>query len=77
MQLTEAAAPLFRTDAQIAPLIGLSLSFLRKDRRTQRVIPFVRVKGRILYDLERVRQSLLAREEGGQQKRRSARTGTT
>jgi hypothetical protein len=66
----ETIQALFRSDAEIAPLIGLSTSFLRKDRRTHRVIPFVRVRGRILYDLDRVRQALLALEEGGQPKRR-------
>lgn len=67
--------PLFQTDAELAPLIGLSKDFLRKDRRTHRVIPFIRVKGRILYDLGRVREALLALEEGGQPKRR--RTSST
>jgi hypothetical protein len=60
--------PLFLTDEQIAPLIGLSASFLRKDRRTKRVIPFVRfgAKSRVLYDLDSVRAALLARQVGGE-----------
>jgi hypothetical protein len=62
--------PLFHNEAEIARRIGLSVSFLRKDRRTHRVIPYLRVKGRILYSLERVREAMLAREEGGQPKRR-------
>ncbi len=64
--------PLFVDDVALAPLIGLSVSFLRKDRRGARVIPFMRAGGRIKYDVERVRQALLAREEGGQPRRRRA-----
>jgi hypothetical protein len=60
--------PLFIDDVALAPQIGLSTSFLRKDRRTARVIPFVRAGGRILYSLEQVRAALLARQVGGSQK---------
>jgi hypothetical protein len=61
--------PLFHDDVQLAELIGLSVSFLRKDRRADRAIPFMRIRGRILYDLGRVRAALLALEEGGNTKR--------
>ncbi|MCX7144185.1 MAG: hypothetical protein NT123_24745, partial [Proteobacteria bacterium] len=45
--------------------IGMSVFFLRKDRRTKRLIPFYRLGDRILYDLDRVRVALLNLEEGG------------
>jgi len=72
---TATVQPLFHDDVQLAPLIGLSVSFLRKDRRADRVIPFVRVRGRILYDLGRVRAALLALEEGGTKRARRAASG--
>jgi hypothetical protein len=55
-------------ERQQAKLIGLSVAFLRKDRRTDRLIPYIKVKGRILYSPSRVHQALLAFELGGPQK---------
>ena len=49
----------------VAAATGLSVSFLRKDRRTKRLVPFSRVGDRCLYFLPRVRDALLALEEGG------------
>jgi hypothetical protein len=60
-----AEQPDYLDDVTQAKKIGVSVSFLRKDRRTARRIPFIRLQGRILYDPERVRQALLALEEGG------------
>jgi len=45
--------------------ISMSVHWLRKDRRGARRIPFYRLGDRILYDLDRVRASLLKTEEGG------------
>jgi hypothetical protein len=56
-------------EAEAAKSIGLSVHFLRKDRRTKKLIPFYRIGDRVLYNLDRVREALGALEEGG------ARTG--
>jgi hypothetical protein len=53
-------------DKTIAELIGLSLAWVRKDRRTARLLPFFRLGGRVRYDVPTVRSALLARSEGGQ-----------
>lgn len=55
----------FVDDVGLNKLFPLSVSFLRKDRRTRKRIPFLRVGTKILYSPERVRQALLALEEGG------------
>ena len=56
----------FLTDKELAQHLPLSVSFIRKDRGGRQLLPFTRVGDRCLYNLERVRQALLAREEGGQ-----------
>lgn len=59
----------------IAEALGISVSFVRKDRGGKRILPFFRIGDLIRYDLGRVRAALLANEEGGRQKatrRRSA-----
>jgi hypothetical protein len=48
-----------------AAALGMSVGWLRKDRYGKRTIPFFRLGGRIRYDLDRIRCSLAAREEGG------------
>ena len=53
------------SDDQLAPILNVSVGFLRKDRRTKRRLPFIRLGDRILYDLDRVRAALLELEEGG------------
>ncbi len=53
-----------------AEAIGMSVAWLRKDRRTARLVPFYRLGTAIRYDLERVRAALVARaEEGGGRQR--------
>lgn len=54
-------------ETQLAEAIGMSVHFLRKDRRTKRQIPFLRIGGSIRYNLDRVRAALDATEEGGVQ----------
>jgi hypothetical protein len=52
-------------ETEAAKAIGMSVHFLRKDRRTKRLIPFFRIGDCIRYDLGRVREALAAVEEGG------------
>lgn len=54
---------------QVAAAIGMSLAWVRKDRRTARTIPFFKLGTAVRYDLERVREALRAREEGGAARR--------
>jgi hypothetical protein len=65
MTTSSASARLFVDDEELAGLIGVSIHFLRKDRRTARRIPVVRLGDRILYDVERVKHAMLELEEGG------------
>jgi hypothetical protein len=53
------------TESEIARAYSVSIDFLRKDRRTKRLIPFFRMGRAIRYDLDRVREALIKREEGG------------
>lgn len=48
-----------------AEAIGVSVHYLRKDRRTKKLIPFYRLGDRVLYNLDRVREAMLSLEEGG------------
>ena len=57
--------PVALTEKQTAAQLNISVFWLRKDRRTKRNIPFYRIGDLVRYDLETVRQSLLARTEGG------------
>jgi hypothetical protein len=65
MTTSSTRARLFVDDEELAGLIGVSIHFLRKDRRKARRIPFVRLGDRILYDVERVKHAMLELEEGG------------
>lgn len=58
----------------IADALGVSASFVRKDRSGKRLLPFFRIGDLIRYDLERVQEALLANEEGGPQKATRKRT---
>jgi hypothetical protein len=57
--------PIAVDEGDAAKAIGISVFFLRKDRRNKRLIPFYRLGDRVLYDLDRVRKALLTLEEGG------------
>ncbi len=50
----------------LAAAIGMSVHFVRKDRRGKKIIPFIRIGGSIRYDIERVRKALAALEVGGE-----------
>jgi hypothetical protein len=47
-------------ELEAAEALGVSVHFLRKDRRTKRRVPFFRLGDRVLYSLERVREALAA-----------------
>ncbi|WP_130434115.1 hypothetical protein [Rivibacter subsaxonicus] len=49
-----------------AQAIGMSVPWLRKDRRTKRLIPFFRIGTAVRYNIDRVREALATMEEGGQ-----------
>ncbi len=57
--------PLAITEHQVAACIGMSVHWVRKDRRTKRILPFYKLGDAVRYDLERVRQALMGTEEGG------------
>jgi hypothetical protein len=61
-------------EVETAKAIDMSVHFLRKDRRTKRLIPFYRIGDCIRYNLDRVRESLAALEEGGAHIRRGGHT---
>jgi hypothetical protein len=48
-----------------AAAIGMSVAWLRKDRRTARQVPFYRLGSSVRYNLDRVKAALAATEEGG------------
>ncbi|MCU0969969.1 MAG: hypothetical protein MUF03_14365 [Rubrivivax sp.] len=61
------------TDTVIAPMIGVSVAFLQRDRREAKRIPFIRLGDRILYDPDEVLAAVKAMTIGGPRGRRSAR----
>lgn len=53
-----------------AQALGVSVHYLRKDRRTKRLIPFYKIGSDIVrYNLPRVLEALAACEQGGPQKK--------
>ncbi len=48
-----------------AEALGVSVSWLRKDRYGKRVIPHCKMGGFVKYDLGRVREALIEVERGG------------
>lgn len=67
MKAPESATPIIVAvdEHACATAIGMSVHWLRKDRRSKRLIPFSRLGGAIRYDLGRVREALAELEEGG------------
>ena len=61
------------TEVELASALGMSVSFLRKDRITRRIIPFYRIGDSIRYDIGRVREALIHLEEGGMQSKTRAK----
>jgi hypothetical protein len=60
-------------ERQCAQAIGMSVHWLRKDRRTKRLIPFIRIGTAVRYNIERVREAFAEMEEGGSDVGRPAR----
>jgi hypothetical protein len=54
-------------EQELASALGMSVSFLQKDRCTRRLIPYYRIGDSIRYDVVRVREALIKLEEGGSQ----------
>lgn len=53
------------TDTVIAPMLGVSVAFLQRDRREARRIPFIRLGDRVLYDPDEVMTAVKAMTVGG------------
>jgi hypothetical protein len=66
-----ATAPIAVDEHTAARALGLSVFFLRKDRRTVRRLPFYKIGACVRYDLGRCREALAALEEGGFAARRA------
>jgi hypothetical protein len=64
-QLGAATSPRLIPDKLMAPLIGVSVAYLQKDRREGQRIPFVRIGDRCLYDPDEVFEALKAYRVGG------------
>ena len=61
-------------ERELAVALGMSVSFLRKDRRGRRLIPFFKIGDAIRYDRTRVREALIGLELGGNHGRTRTRT---
>lgn len=53
------------TDKEVAVALGMSLAWVRKDRLTNRVLPYYRLGSAVRYDVEVVRKALMRSQEGG------------
>jgi hypothetical protein len=53
-------------EGELAEALKISIHWLRKDRRTKRIVPFFRIGTAVRYDLEHVRAALSRLECGGQ-----------
>ena len=67
-----AAGHLLVDEVAIAQAIGMSVAWVRKDRRSDRILPFVPMGRSVRYSPARVAEALAKREEGGTTKRRGA-----
>ncbi len=66
--------PRLLTETELAPLLRLSVGFLQRDRRERKLIPFVRIGDRVLYDPAVVGEALKGGlAEGGAAPRRVPR----
>lgn len=53
------------TDKEVAVALGMSLAWVRKDRLTNRVLPYYRLGSAVRYDVDVVRKMLMKSMEGG------------
>lgn len=51
---------------ECACLLKMSVHFLRKDRQTHRLVPFIKLGSSVRYSRPRVEAAMLALETGGQ-----------
>lgn len=65
MENQETPARVLVDDVAMAKSLGVSVSWLRKDRITHQRVPFVRLGGRCLYDPARVKEAMRGLEFGG------------
>ena len=49
----------------LAEALGMSVAWLRKDRSGARTVPFFRLGSSVRYNIDRVREALDKRAEGG------------
>ena len=49
----------------LAACLGMSVAWLRKDRSGARIVPFYRLGSSVRYNIDRVREALDKRAEGG------------
>jgi hypothetical protein len=61
----QAAHPRLVRDVDLAPMIGVSVGFLQRDRREAQRIPFLKVGDRCLYDVDAVFAALKMFQRGG------------
>ena len=71
----QAAHPRLIRDRDLAPMIGVSVAFLQRDRREAQRIPFLRVGDRCLYDVQAVFDALKQYQHGGPTGLRGRRRG--
>ncbi len=69
----QAASSRFVPDTVMAPMIGVSVAFLQKDRRGAKQVPFIRLGDRCLYDPDAVIKALEGYVVGGPSARRGRR----
>ena len=67
----QAGKALFITDRELAPMLGVSVAFLQKDRREAQRIPFVRLGDRCLYEPEVALAAVRGLTVGGPRSRRA------
>lgn len=64
MHTTDNPQQLAVDDKTIAAALGMSVAWVRKDRTTNRTVPFFRLGTAIRYDVATVRKAMLSRMEG-------------
>jgi hypothetical protein len=61
------------SDTEIASILGVSKSFVRKDRAGRQILPFYRIGDRCLYNPPEALDALQAVRQGGEASRSAAR----
>ena len=64
--MTSTTTPIVAVDEYAAAAAhNVSVHWLRKDRSGAQLVPFTKLGKRVVYDLDRCRLALAAREQGG------------